>query len=241
MNKRAFLPSLSFDTSAHQIAIAMIAISIVNGLLGSAALLLIPYPTIHNLELWRPFTALLVAVNPIEIIFGALIIYSIGGALEQGWGKRRFLIVALGIPFVGELAALLTCILLPVSSEIPYHGVSIIISTIWIAYGLRAAFSGHLLNFWGSPLKGETFALIGLGFVVLNAIFAGVMVVLPDLFAAAFTYLYMYRRGALNFSELRRRVELAYYNWKLKRLKRKSGLRVVKGSREEDDSKPRYH
>lgn len=241
MRNQAFLPNLSFHTSAHQIAIAMIAVSILHGLLGTASLLLIPYLTIHNLELWRPFTALLVAINPVEIIFGALIIYSIGGALEQSWGKRRFLTVALGIPFLGELAAIATCVIFPISSQVAYHGASIIISTIWIAYGLRAAFSGQLLNFWGSPLRGETFALIGLGFVVLNAVFAGIIVVLPDLFAAAFTYLYMYRRGGVNLSELRRRVELAYYNWKLKRLKKKSGLRVVKGSRDDEDPKTRYH
>lgn len=241
MNNRAFLPSLSFHTSAHQIAIAMIALSVLNGLLGSTALLLIPYLTIANLEIWRPFTALLVAINPLEIIFGALIIYSIGGALEQSWSKKRFLLVALGIPFLGELATLLTCLVFPVNSGIPYHGASVMISTIWIAYGLRAAFTGQLLNFWGAPLRGETFALIGLGFVVLNAVFVGIMFVLPDLFAVAFTYLYMYGRRGLNLAEVRRKVELAYYNWKLKRLKRKSGLRVVKGSRDEDDSKPRYH
>lgn len=241
MNNRAFLPSLSFHTSAHQIAVAMIALSVINALIGSTALLLIPYATVNNFELWRPFTALLIAVNPVEIILGGLIIYSIGGALEQSWGKRRFLMVSLGIPLLGELAAVIACTVLPVTPQIAYHGASIIISTIWIAYGLRAAFSGQLLNFWGSPLKGETFALIGLGFVVLNGVFAGIMVVLPDLFAAAFTYLYMYRRGTLNLAEIRRRIELAYYNWKLKRLKKKSGLRVVKGSREDDDSKPRYH
>lgn len=241
MRNQAFLPSLSFHTSAHQISVAMIALSILNGLLGSAILLLIPYLTLYNFELWRPFTALLIATNPLEIIFGALIIYSIGGALEQSWGKRRFLRVALGIPFLGELAATATCAVFPISSQVAYHGVSIIISTIWIAYGLRSAFSGQLLNFWGTPLRGETFALIGLGFVVLNAVFAGVVVVLPDLFAAAFTYIYMYRRGGINLAELRRRVELAYYNWKLKRLKRKSGLRVVKGSRDEDDPNTRYH
>jgi membrane associated rhomboid family serine protease len=241
MRKQAFLPTLSFQNSAHQVTIAMIAISILNGLLGTASLLLIPYLTIYNLELWRPFTALLVAINPVEIIFGALIIYSIGGALEQSWGKRRFLIVALGIPFLGELAAIATSAIFPINSMIAYHGASIVISTIWIAYGLRAAFSGQLLNFWGSPLRGETFALIGLGFVVLNAIFAGVTVVLPDLFAAGFTYLYMYRRGGLNIAEVRRRIELAYYNWKLKRLKKKSGLRVVKGTRDDEDPKNRYH
>jgi membrane associated rhomboid family serine protease len=241
MTNRAFLSSLSFHNSAHQLAIALIAISVVHGLLGTAGLLLIPAATLNNLELWRPFTALLVALNPVEIIFGALIIYSIGGALEQSWGKRRFLKVALGIPFLAELATLTTYALLPLNGLVAYHGASMIISTIWIAYGLRAAFTRQLLNFWGSPLRGETFALIGLGFVVLNAIFAGITVVLPDLFAAAFTYIYMYRRGSLNLSELRRKIELAYYNWKLKRLKKKTGFRVVKGSKDDSDSNTRYH
>ena len=160
MTNRAFLPSISFHNSAHQLAIALIAVSVVHGLLGTAGLLLIPAATLNNLELWRPFTALLVALNPVEIIFGALIIYSIGGALEQGWGKRRFLTVALGIPFLAELATLATYAILPLNGVVAYHGASMIISTIWIAYGLRAAFSRQLLNFWGSPLKGETFALI---------------------------------------------------------------------------------
>ena len=76
---------------------------------------------------------------------------------------------------------------------------------------------------------------------MLNGIFAGIAVVLPDLFAAAFTYIYMYRRGSLNLSELRRKIELAYYNWKLKRLKKKTGFRVVKGSKDDSDSNTRYH
>jgi len=241
MVKRAFLPSLSFHNAAHQLAIAMIAVSVINGLLGGAGFLLIPYATLSNLELWRPFTALLVALNPMEIIFGALIIYSIGGALEQGWGRRRFLTVALGIPFLAELATLATYAILPLNGMVGYHGASMIISTIWIAYGLRAAFARQLLNFWGSPLRGETFALIGLGFIVLNGVFAGILVVLPDLLAAACTYLYMYRRGALNLSEVRRKIELAYYNWKLQRLKKKAGFRVVKGSKDDPDSNTRYH
>jgi membrane associated rhomboid family serine protease len=241
MINRASLPSLSFHNAAHQLAIAMIAVSIVHGLLGTAGLLLIPSATINDLELWRPLTALLVALNPMEIIFGALIIYSIGGALEQGWGKRRFLAMALGIPFLAELATLVTYALLPLNGLVAYHGASMVISTIWIAYGLRAAFSRQLLNFWGSPLRGETFALIGLGFIVLNGVFAGILVVLPDLFAAGLTYLYMYRRGTLNLSELRRKIELAYYNWKLQRLKKKAGFRVVKGSKDDSDSNTRYH
>jgi membrane associated rhomboid family serine protease len=241
MKSRAVLPAISFHNAAHQLAIAMIAMSVVNGLLGGLALLFIPTAVISHLQVWRPFTSLLVAVHPMEIIFGALIIYSIGGSLEDSWGKRRFLMVALGIPFIAELFTLAFYILAPTAYPVPYHGASTIISTIWIAYGLRAAFSRQLLNFWGSPLKGETFALIGLGFVVLSAVFSGVLVVLPDLIAAGLTYLYMYKRGLFNLAETRRKIELAYYNWKLKRLKGKSGLRVVKGSKDDSDPTTRYH
>lgn len=241
MTHRAFLPTLSFHNSAHQLAIGMIALSVLHGLLGSGLLLFSPAAVLGGFEIWRPFSALLIAVSPMEIIFGALIIYSIGGSLDQSWGKRRFLTVALGIPLLSELATLITFFLVPTNPFIAYHGASMIISTIWIAYGLRAAFSRQMLNFWGSPLRGETFALIGLGFVVLNAVFAGVVVVLPDLFAAGFTYLYMYRRGALNLSEIRRKLELAYYNWKLNKLKKKAGFRVVKGSRDDSDPDNRYH
>ena len=241
MASRAFVPTFSFHSTAHRLAIAIIALSVIHGLIGAPTLLLIPYATLNGLEIWRPFTALLVAIAPMEVIFGALIVYSIGGALEQGWGSRRFLVVALGIPFLAEMATLATYLILPLTSQVAYHGASMVLSTIWIAYGLRAAFSRQLLNFWGTPIKGETFALIGVGFVALYAIYGGVLMMLPDLFAAAFTYIYMYRRGSLNFSELRRKTELAYYNWKLKRLKKKSGLHVVKGSRDDNDSSTKYH
>lgn len=216
----------------------MIAASVVNALFGSTALLFLPHETISGWELWRPFTALLIAISPMEIIFGALIIYSIGGGLESSWGRNRFLFLALGIPFIAELITLLFFLAFPLAPEFPYHGASMILSTIWIAYGLRAAFSRQLLNFWGAPVKGETFALIGLGFVVLSALFTSYLVVLPDLVAVALTYLYMYRRSLLNFAEIRRRAELAYYNRKLKRLKNKAGLHVVK---RDEESKDRYH
>jgi membrane associated rhomboid family serine protease len=241
MKSRAVLPAISFHNAAHTLAIAMIAVSVINGLLGGLALLFVPVAVISHLEVWRPFTSLLVAIHPMEVIFGALIIYSIGGSLEDSWGKKRFLTVALGIPFLAELLTLAFYLVFPIDYPVPYHGASMIISTMWIAYGLRAAFSRQLLNFWGSPLKGETFALIGLGFVVLNAVFSGILVVLPDLLAAGLTYLYMYKRGLFNLSETRRRIELAYYNWRLKRLKGKSGLRVVKGSRHDSDPNNRYH
>ena len=96
MKRFSLLPSLSLYSSAHKLAIALVGASVIQGILNNTLLLLVPSRTLFGLEIWRPFTALLVAVSPMEIICGALIVYSIGGALEQSWGRKRFLKVILG-------------------------------------------------------------------------------------------------------------------------------------------------
>lgn len=241
MKRYNFLPSFSFHSSAHKLAVGLIGLSVIQAALNNTALLFIPSLTVEGLQLWRPLTALLVAVSPMEIIFGALIIYSVGGALEDSWGSKRFLRISLGIPLLAEILTLVLFFALGGYYDYPYHGASSVITTIWIAFGLRASFSGQLLNFWGSPIRGKTFALIGLGFVVLTALFSSFFLVLPDLISAGLTYGYMYRRGWFDLGDVKGRLELSYYNWKLKRLKNKTGLRVVKGSRDDDDSNPKIH
>ena len=51
----------------------------------------------------------------------------------------------------------------------------------------------------------------------------------------------MYHRRLFDLTEVKGKIELSYYNWKLKRLKNRSGLRVVKGSRDDEDLKPKIH
>lgn len=233
---KRFFNSPSFRLRAHQLAIAMVVVSVLQGVLiqgGYNTLLFYPYNTLFGLELWRPFSSLLVATSPLEVIFGALIIYSIGSTLEYQWGSRRFLYIALGIPVSASLLTLVCALLLPRTFlGIGYGGAREIITTLWITYGLVAHFSHQQLNFWGSPLSGKAFALIGVAFVALNAVFSGPLVVLPELFCIALCYSYMYRHRSYNFKN---QVQLKYYSWKLKRLKGRSGLRVIKGQRDDND------
>ena len=228
----------SFRLRAHQLAIAMVATSVLQGILiqtGYAALLFYPYNTLFGLELWRPFTSLFVATSPLEVIFGAIIIYSIGGTLEYRWGSRRFLYVTLGIPLIASILTLLCVLLSPrLFFGIGYGGAREIITTLWITYGLVAHFSHERLNFWGSPLSGKAFALIGVAFVALNAVFASPLLVLPELFCIALCYGYMYRHRSYN---AKNQLQLKYYSWKLKKLKGRSGLRVIKGQRSDDEPK----
>lgn len=231
-----YFPSLSFHSKAHQIAITMIVVSVLQGLLGHAGapwLLFAPTRTLFSLEVWRPFTSLFVAISPPEIIFGTLIIYSIGGMLERRWSTKRFLAVTLGIPLIAHVLVLVMALCTPSTfAGAFYPGARQVVTTLWIIFGLTAHFSHERLNFWGTPITGKTFALIGLGFVVLSAVFSGVLLVLPELITALLCYLYMYRNRALRFKH---QLALRYYDWKLKKLKSRSNLRVIKGARDEDD------
>jgi hypothetical protein len=111
-----------------------------------------------------------------------------------------------------------------------------------------AHFSHEMLNFWGTPVRGQTFALIGVGFVVLSGVFSGVMPVLPELVTVALCYLYMYRHRMFR---VKNQLELNYYEWKLKKLKKQTNLRVIDGNRskqrldhdddDDDESEPHIH
>lgn len=221
----------------------MIVVSILQGLLGHSGahwLLFAPTRTLFDLELWRPFSSLLVAVSPPEIIFGTLIIYSIGGMLERRWTTKRFLTVSFGLPLIAQAMVLILTIITPSTfAGVLYPGARQVITTLWITFGLSAHFSHEKLNFWGTPITGKTFALIGLGFVVLSAVFGGMILVLPELLTAALCYSYMYRNRV---HRLKSQLKLRYYDWKLQKLKGRRNLRVIKGARSDDDEPgPQIH
>jgi membrane associated rhomboid family serine protease len=236
------ISNFSFHHSAHLLAVGIIIMSIIQALLtqqGASTFLFSPLAVLGHAHVWKPVTSLFIARNPLEIIFGGLIVYSIGGSLENWWGRKRFLLRALGIPLVAQIIVLIFALFSPSSfAGAVYPGAGQVITALWILFGLSAHFRGQLLNFWGTPLQGNTFALIGLGFVVLGAVFNRIILVLPELITAGLCYALMYRGS---FREARRKLELAYYNWKLKRLKSRKGLRLVKGSKGESDDDPKPH
>jgi len=233
---RHYLPFNSSHSRAQAIAALTVLASVVQGLLSqsnSSLLLFSPIRTLFGLEIWRPFTSLFIAVSPIEVIFGALIIYSVGGLLESRWSAKRFTTVALGIPLIADAIVLLLSLLFPSTlSFYLYPGSRQVVATLWVVYGLLAHFSFETLNFWGTPVRGKTFALIGVGFVVLSGVFGGFLHVLPELCTVAVCYLYMYRH---RLARIKGSLELTWYERKLKRLKKQTNLRVIKGSRSSSD------
>jgi hypothetical protein len=93
-------------------------------------------------------------------------------------------------------------------------------TALWVAYGL--SYGQAQVNFWGLPVTGNVFALIGAGFVLLNGAYGGWAMVIPDLVCIGLTVAYV--KGASP-----RLLWLRFTSWRLQRqLKGRSGhLRVV--------------
>src|SRR5688500_7001399 len=107
VTRRLGLPPIR--SMAAKLALSVVAASLLAVLLARATgviLYLIPQQ-LFELALWQPFTFIPIESQPLGVIFGALIIFSMGGALEQSWGPRRLLTFALSTAFVAGLLTVL--------------------------------------------------------------------------------------------------------------------------------------
>ena len=215
------LPGL--DTTAAKLTAAFVvgsALFLLAARIGNQAGLLLLWPdaVFRQLFLWQPLTYAFIEDDPISIIFGAILLWSIGGWLEQTWGSKRLLVAAVGCTaLAGILTALLSFfIILPGG----YRGGWVMCSVLWVAYGLTIG-RGET-NFWGIPLSGNAFAAIGVGFVVLRILTIGFYSQIPQVLALLLVFAYV--RGANP-----RRLMLHFQHWRLQRQlrDRSKHLRVV--------------
>jgi membrane associated rhomboid family serine protease len=206
-------------------AIAMIATSVVVAIVKplQSFVLLVPDLVVSGF-VWQLLTYALVEVSPMGVIFGAIILWSLGGAVESTWGRKRFLWFSLGISVLAAIATVLVSLLVPALVREAYPGGMVLTGSLWVAYGLQIG-RGQT-NFWGMPITGNVLAMIGAGFVFLNAAFAGLSMVIPEAFALLFTYLYM--RGVQPSL-----LWLRFRSWQLDRdlKKRSAHLRGIDGGR----------
>lgn len=212
-------------STAGAMAIALIAVSVLVAIVKPLQVLLPLWPeAVLRGFVWQLVTYGFVEVSPMGVIFGALITWSIGTGLEQQWGRKRFLWFTFGVISLGAVFTVLLSLVLPDLVRSGYPGGTVLTGSLWVAYGLQIG-RGQT-NFWGAPVTGNVLALIGVGFVFLNAAFAGLSHVIPEAFALLATFLYM--RGARP-SELMVR----FRSWQLERdlKKRSSHLRGIDGGR----------
>ena len=211
-------------TAAAKLAVALVAGSLIFAVALHEWVLLVPKLIIGQHAYWQFFTYAFVETTPMGVIFGAIILWSIGGSLEQTWGARRLLTFALGVTVA---AGLLTFVAGWIYSPIfgtGFAGGNVMTSALWVAFGL--SWGQRQTNFWGLPVTGNVLALIGVGFVVLNAAFGNPMVVIPDVFALLITFAFV-RYG---FPE---RTFERFNSWRLRRqlARRRAHLDVVSGQK----------
>lgn len=228
---------LSTASTAAKLALLTLGVSVIVQLsdVAQAWLPLTPGAVVGRLALWQLLTY--IPVTPVAtfgFIFVLLIIWSTGSALEMSWGTRRFLSFVVGVPVASAVLTVLLSLVWPSLRIQPFFGGLLVASIIWIAYGL--SHGGAQLNFWSIPLSGNAFALIGAGFIALNAVIARSLVpVVPEIFAGLITWGYV-RLGSPRVLILKLR------HWKLQReLKSRSRhLRVISDDRNTSRGSDRF-
>lgn len=225
----------SMRSAAAALAVTLVAASVVVAIFKPLALYtyLVPEAVFGRYFVWQLVTYAFIEATPLGVIFGGLITWSIGGALEATWGRKRLLRFAFGIVVAAGIATLLLALAIPQLVARGYPGGSVLTGALWVAYGLQLGRAQA--NFWGFPMTGNQLALLGAAFVFLNAAFGGLHQVIPEAFALLFTYLLLRVGGP---GDLLTR----FRSWQLERdLKRRSAhLRSLDGGRSGDRGSDKY-
>ncbi len=233
---------LSTATAAAKLAIAVIAASVIAALVPGLQQWLGLVPglatgTLGNAipALWQPLTYIPLAFEPFGVLIGALIVWSIGGSLEQSWGRRRFLSFTLGATAVSGLLTAILALLWPSLRGALFGGATVMVTAVWLAYGWSFGAQKLQMMFVGA-VSGNAFAIFGILLVGIKAAFARSLVpVMPELFAILCAYVYV-KVGSPRVLVLKAR------QWQLQReLKSRSKhLRVISDDRNTDKGSDRF-
>lgn len=223
MTRRLPLGLPPIRTAAAKLAVALVAGSLIFAVV-FRELALMPAEVVKQFFLWQPLAYAFVETSPMGVIFGALILWSIGGSLEQTWGPKKLVTFSLGVTVVSALLTIALAYVFPILMGIRFGGGTVMTSALWIAFGL--SWGNRQTGFWGMPVTGNVLALIGVGFIILNAAFSSPWIMVPSFIGAALTFAVV----KLNFpgGTLER-----FNSWRLRRQldRRRQHLNVVSGDK----------
>jgi membrane associated rhomboid family serine protease len=174
-------------------------------------------------EVWRLFTWVLVETEPLNLLFGGLVLFWFGRDLVEAWGARRFLATYFGI---GAIAGALTCVgtlAWPVLRSFVFTGFWAVLDALIVAWAILHPFR-QILLFFAVPVSGRALLWITVGGTVLFALFNGVAAFVPHLLAEGVAWIWMSRGGP---GKWLRRV-------KLPRLRRRGRFEVIHADRDPD-------
>jgi membrane associated rhomboid family serine protease len=185
-------------------------------------------------QLWRLVTWIFFdpGLNPLSLLFWAMMLLMFGRDLCDAWGWRRFIGVYLGI---GAVAGLVTCLIAqawPAVMGAEYMDSWPVVNALVVAWALMFPTRQILFNLV-IPVSGKALVWITVGFTVFFALLYGIGRFVPHLVALAAIYAYM--RGT---PILRRRwLGLRLRGLQSAPRRRPAHIRPV----DEPDEKPRWY
>lgn len=180
-----------------------------NGVPLSGLLLLEPR-AVWGGEVWRLVTWVLVETDPLNLLFGGLVLWWFGRDLAVAWGERRFLVTYVAVPAVAGAVTTLLALLFPGLAGGRWSGFWVALNALVVAWGLSHPFR-QILLFFALPVSGQALVWITVGGTVLFALFYGVAAFVPHLVAEGAAWLHVTGQGPgrwlrkLRLPRLRRR------------------------------------
>jgi membrane associated rhomboid family serine protease len=182
-------------------------------------------------QLWRLVTWAFLEPDPINFIFGLLLLAMIGRDLSQAWGHWRFVGRYLG--FAAGIGAA-TCLLAfsPFVAAFPYRTIWALGDTMLVAWAIQFP-SRQVLLYFVIPLSGRNLIYATVGATAVLAVFSGTPIPYIPHFLGMGAMLALARYPSLRLIWLRVLLALE----RQKRPRRDSPLHVV---RREGDEPPRW-
>lgn len=191
---------------------------------------LVPYLVWNDFYFWQLFTYQFLHGGLFHILFNMLALWMFGGDLERRWGSQ-FFVKYYFICVVG--GAILNAVFLP-GQTVPSIGASAGVYGILLAYGL--IFPERVVYFYFLfPIKMKHFVLIIGGISLYSSITTSQTGIahLAHLGGMAFGYVY------LRWGNPWDRIRLYLDQRQLTRRKRR--FEVIRGNKDDDDTKPTFH
>jgi membrane associated rhomboid family serine protease len=175
-------------------------------------------------EVWRLVTWVLVETEPLNLLFGGLVLYWFGRDLVDAWGEGRFLATYFGIAAAAGALTCLAALAWPALAALRSTGFWAVIDATIVAWALLHPFR-QILLFFAIPVSGQALLWITVGGTVLFALFGGVAAFVPHLLAEGVAFVWVSGRGP-GRRWLRR--------LKLPRLRRRGRFEVIHVDRDPD-------
>jgi membrane associated rhomboid family serine protease len=165
-----------------QMALLLVVTSLITAASRVAAeqLLLQPADVIQQFKLWQLVTpTFIVPPSPLAFIFGVIILLQSGSWFADRWGRQRTWVFVVGVNVLANAMTVALGFLSTGVFAMTFAGGYTTIEALWVAQGLLIG-PGRI-SFWGFPITGYAFAVIGAAFTLLAGLTGSWVAVVPQL------------------------------------------------------------